>query len=578
MRTEYCGKVSKKLIGKKIFLCGWISKIKNFGHIIFFYIEDIKGKIQIILKKNKNFLKIQEIKNGFCVQIFGKVKKRSKKNINKNIFNGDIEIYAEKIKIFSKSKSIPIDLLKNNKEKNRLKYRYLDLRTNKMKKNLILRSKIIYEVHKFMQKNNFIHIETPIITKSTPEGARDYIIPSRNYLGKFYALPQSPQIFKQLIMISGFDRYYQIAKCFRDEDLRSNRQPEFTQIDIEASFVNEKKILKIIENFLYKIWKKFLGIKLKKIPKITYKESIKKYGTDKPDIRNPLKIIDFTKFFMVNNFLKENIKNRTILGIHILKKNNLSLKNIKIYESFIKKNNIKKILSIKINKKNIDNIKLNKKNILNKIVIEKIIKFFKINKNDIIIIYQSNNKKIYKIFGEVIKKISHDFNLIDKNIFAPIWITNFPMFKKNKYGNFSVVHHPFTSPQTTSINKVKKFPEKILSKSYDLIINGEEIGGGSIRINNIKMQKLIFKIINISTKKQKKKFGFFLNALKYGPPPHAGIALGLDRITMMLTNSSDIRDVISFPKTTTASCITTNSPNKINNSFLEELNIMIMKK
>ncbi|WP_343183871.1 aspartate--tRNA ligase [Buchnera aphidicola (Ceratovacuna keduensis)] len=576
MRTEYCRNISTKFLLKKVCLCGWIEKIKNFGHFLFFYIKDITGLTQIIVKKEniKKFKKIKKLKNGFCVQISGTINKRSKKNINKNIINGDVEVHAKKINILSKSKNIPIDLLKKNKEKNRLKYRYLDLRNENMQKNLIIRSKIIYLIHKFMQKNNFIHIETPIITKSTPEGARDYIIPSRKHIGKFYALPQSPQIFKQLLMISGFDKYYQIAKCFRDEDTRSNRQPEFTQIDIEASFIDEKKIKKISENLINKIFKKFCKIKFKNIKTITYKKSIKKYGTDSPDIRNPLKIIELTKLFKKNYILKKN--NNKIIGIYISKKNNLSLKKIKYYKNIIKKYNINKVFFIKI-LKNINKINIYKNIEINKKIIKKIIKLYNVKENDIIIISITNKKNIYKIFGKIIKKISNDFNLIDKNAYKAIWIKEFPMFKKNKNGKFSTVHHPFTLPKTKSIKKIKKYPNKILSKSYDLIINGKEIGGGSVRINNLKMQKLIFKIINLSKKDQKKKFGFFLNALKYGPPPHSGIALGLDRIMMIITKNLDIKNIIAFPKTSKSSCIMTNAPNKIEKSFLKELYIKTKK-
>ncbi|WP_343154590.1 aspartate--tRNA ligase [Buchnera aphidicola (Pseudoregma panicola)] len=575
MRTEYCGNISIKFLLKKVYLCGWIEKIKNFGHFLFFYIKDVTGYIQIIVKEKniKNFKKIKNLKNGFCVQILGIVIKRYKNNINKKIINGDIEIVAEKINILSKSKNIPIDLLKKNKEKNRLKYRYLDLRNENMQKNLIIRSKIIYIIHKFMQKNNFIHIETPIITKSTPEGARDYIIPSRKHIGKFYALPQSPQIFKQLIMISGFDKYYQIARCFRDEDMRSNRQPEFTQIDLEASFIDEKKIKIISQKLINKIFKKFCKIKFKNIKTITYKKSIKKYGTDSPDIRNPLKIIELTKLFKTDYILK---KYKKIIGIYIPKKNNLSLKKITHYKNLIKTYNINNFFFIKV-LKNINNINIYKDIKINKKIIKKLIKLYKIKEKDIIIMFITNKKNIYKKLGEIIKKIANDFNLIDKNSYKAIWITEFPMFKKNKKGKFSTVHHPFTLPKTKSIKKIKKYPKKILSRSYDLVINGKEVGGGSVRINNVKMQKLIFKIINLSKKEQKEKFGFFLNALKYGPPPHSGIALGLDRIMMIITKNLDIKNIIAFPKTSKSSCIMTNAPDKIKNSFLKKLYIKIKK-
>ncbi|WP_343188041.1 aspartate--tRNA ligase [Buchnera aphidicola (Ceratoglyphina bambusae)] len=575
MKRKYCGDITEKLIGKKVYLYGWIKEIKNFGHFIFMNIEDIRGNVQIIIKKKSKveFSKINKIKNGFCVKVLGIVKKRNKKNINSKIKNGNIEIYVNKIKIFSKSKNIPIDLLKKNSEKNRLKYRYLDLRTKEMHNNLILRSKVIFFIHKFMQKKKFVYVETPILTKSTPEGARDYVVPSRKHHGEFYALPQSPQLFKQLLMISKLDKYYQIAKCFRDEDSRSNRQPEFTQIDIEASFINENEIMYIIEKLIYKIWKKFRKIELKKFPTITYKKSIKKYGTETPDIRNPLKIINFSDFFKKNNIIHNNEK---ILGIHISSKNRPILNNIKCYKKIATRNGIKKIYFIKLSKKNINNCEFNKINIFSKKIFKKIIKKFNFSKNDTLIISNSNNKNIYKTLGIILKKIAIDLNLINKNSYSPIWITDFPTFKKDKNGNISSTHHPFTSPKNINKKNMKKSTIKSSkSKSYDLVINGKEIGGGSIRIHNIKLQKLIFKILNLSKKTQKEKFGFFINALKYGPPPHAGIALGLDRIIMLLINDTNIKNVIAFPKTTNATCLMTNSPSKLENYILKNLNIKI---
>ncbi|WP_343189294.1 aspartate--tRNA ligase [Buchnera aphidicola] len=560
MRTHYCGKLNKNDINKIVKLYGWVQKYRNLGKIIFINMRDCTGNVQIFcnFKYLKNFKKIKKIKNEFCIKVIGIVQKKKK-------FKNEIEILTLKIKIINYSKPLPIDINNKNNKEIRFKYRYLDLR----KKNILLkfkiRNKIKKFIRKFLEKNYFIEIETPILTKSTPEGAKDYIVPSRIHKKKYYALPQSPQIFKQLLMIAGIDRYYQIAKCFRDEDLRADRQPEFTQIDIETSFMNAKEIRNITEKMISKLWKKINNKKLKKFPIITYKNSMKLYGSDKPDLRNPLKLIEFNKILkkkIYKNFLQLNIKKKNrIVALYISKIHLFKKKYFNSYKKIVKKYSNKKLYLIKFNKKKFFNKKYIKKNIKKKIF-KKIFKSFKkIKNNDKIIFFADKKKIVNKTFNIIRLKLGNDLKITQKKKWKPLWIINFPLFKK-KNGKLTCTNHPFTAPKKKFIKNLKINPEKIISDSYDLIINGYEIGGGSVRINNNKIQKKIFNIIKMKKEIQKKTFGFFLEALKYGAPTHAGIALGLDRLTMLLTKSKSIREIIAFPKTTNAICPVSDAPTK----------------
>lgn len=586
MRTQYCGNIRIHDINKKVTLCGWVHKIRNFGQFIFIDLRDYTGLIQIIfhLKNQIIFQQALNLKNEFCIQISGIVQKRTEKNKNIKMHTGEIEIIVDKLNVLNVSLSLPIDHINDKNDELRMKYRYLDLRKLNILDNLKKRNQITYLIREFLTKKQFLDIETPILTKSTPEGARDYLVPSRNHYGKFYALPQSPQLFKQILMIAGIDRYYQIVKCFRDEDLRSDRQPEFTQVDIEVSFMHAKKLMNIIEKLIVKIWSKIINVDLKIFPVISFNEAIKKYGSDKPDLRNPITIIDVYNIFQDKKFMlffKINIKYKNRIAILCIPKgSDLSLKKINHYIEYTKQYGAKKLFYIKITEYNFNylTIKSSIKNILDNITFQKLIKKSQAKIGDILFLMADKDDIVNKSLGMLRLKIGNDLNITNKNIWKPVWIIDFPMFYKNSQGTLSSVHHPFTAIKNMDREILTKTPEIAISDSYDLVINGYEIGGGSVRIHDVAIQKQVFDILGIDESIQYEKFGFLIQALQYGAPPHAGIALGLDRIVMLLTNSKNIRDVIAFPKTTSATCLMTNSPSTIDVSILQELSLKILKK
>ncbi|MGK2896997.1 MAG: aspartate--tRNA ligase [Candidatus Makana argininalis] len=572
MRTLYCGDINLSNIGQEVTLCGWVNKFRNLGSIIFIDLRDIEGIVQVTFDNKilKIFNLAKNLRNEYCVQIKGIVRKRPIKNIKNKIIKSNIEILATELNIINKSKPFPIDFNNNNSEDQRMKFRYLDLRSSNMTYRIKTRSKISHLIRNFMNLEKFLDIETPMLTKSTDEGSRDYIVPSRIHKNKFYALPQSPQLFKQILMLSGFDKYYQIVKCFRDEDLRSDRQPEFTQIDIEASFITSYQLHSIIEKLIKNLWKKIYGINIGNFEKITYKDSINKFGSDKPDLRNPMKLVNITYLFKKNNqnsfynFNKN--KNFIISTLKVPGGINLSKKKIDDYYNNIKLYEINDLIWIKIKDKNngMNGIKISIENIFDINIIKKIISATKSNNNDIIFIISGNFINVNNALGYLRTKIGLDLNITNINSWKPVWIIDFPMFYSGKNNKIKSFHHPFTSPKDINYKNLIKFPKKAISNSFDIVINGYEIGSGSVRISNVKIQKIIFKILGINKIEQKKKYGFFLNALQYGAPPHVGIALGLDRLVMLLTGTNNIRDVIAFPKTTNAVDLMVNSPNFIN--------------
>ncbi|BAP58713.1 aspartate--tRNA ligase [Candidatus Tachikawaea gelatinosa] len=578
MRTEYCGKINLFYLQKEVTLYGWVNNHRNLGKMIFIDLRDREGILQIVFDMhNKKIFKLASIlRKEFCVKVQGIVQKRDNKNKNSKMFTGEIEVLATYLKVINTSETLPLDNNHNNTEEMRLKYRYLDLRRPEMIDRLKKRAKIIRYVRDYMEKNNFFEIETPFLTKMTPEGARDYIIPSRIQKNKFFSLPQSPQIFKQLLMISGLDRYYQIVKCFRDEDLRSNRQPEFTQIDFEMSFVKTSEVRKIAEDIVRKLWSKIKNFDLGTFPILTYRESMLRYGCDNPDLRNPIEIIDLNLNFL--ELLKLKKDNQRLAAICVPKGKKISRKKLDNYEKIILESKSKNFGWIR-KTSNLWKWFSKEKKIKvfsNYDILEKIITILNANDDDLIFLCIDNTEIVSDVLGTIRKKAGNELK-ISCGEWKPLWVINFPMFNFDENNKIYSVHHPFTAPYNKDIKEIKEKHKYIISDSYDMIINGNEVGGGSKRIHCQKIQKLVFDILNIKQEEQKEKFGFFLDALNFGTPPHAGFAFGLDRLIMLLTDTDNIRDVIAFPKTTSTSCLMTGAPSFIDNDFIKELSIQLLK-
>jgi aspartyl-tRNA synthetase len=578
MRTHFCGKLNKKNLNQEVILCGWVNRRRDHGGVIFLDLRDKKGLAQIVINpETRDTFKLAEsVRNEFVLKITGNVISRASEMINKKIPTGEIEVLASEIEILNTSKPIPFQLDSvETSEEVRLKYRYLDLRRDEMQKRLRLRSRVTHFMRDFMDKNDFIDIETPFLTKATPEGARDYLVPSRTHEGSFFALPQSPQLFKQLLMMSGFERYYQIVKCFRDEDLRADRQPEFTQLDVEISFMNEGEITSLMEEMVRGLFKEVSNITLtKKFPSITYDDAIKLYGVDRPDLRIPLQLVDMNETMKEVEFKvfsgPANSEKGRVVALKVPGGASISRKQIDDYTKYVGIYGAKGLAYIKINDDGPSSpiIKF-----LGDEVTKKVISLTEAKTGDIIFFGADKAKIVNEALGNLREKLAHDLNLYDKE-WAPIWVLDFPMFEVADDGALNAIHHPFTAPSVDT-KMLLKDPENALSRAYDLVINGSEVGGGSIRIHQSDMQKTVLKLLGIDDEEAREKFGFLLDALDYGCPPHGGIAFGLDRLVMILCNAESIRDVIAFPKTQTAACLLTDAPSNVSKSQLKELNIKI---
>ena len=576
-RTHNCGELNKTHINSSVTLSGWVNSLRTHGKIIFIDIRDRYGKTQIILDKKDLINKGNSLSNEDVISICGKVNARKKDFINKNISTGEIEVIADKLHILSISNPLPVPIhdREASTEEHRLKYRYLELRNKTLQDNLIKRHNAAQVVRNFLSKKDFIEIETPVLMKSTPEGARDYLVPSRIHHGKFYALPQSPQMYKQLFMISGLDKYFQIVKCFRDEDLRSDRQPEFTQIDLEMSFVDEPDVRNLVEDLITTIFKKVNNVTIKKpFPILSYHDSINKYGTEKPDLRYKMELNSFKEFSDQSDFKSfKGLKYVTMLSVD--DSSHFSRKIIDELDDYAKSIGAKGLAWMKCNGKNLEG---GISKFFNKNLQSQIISNYKLKNNSICFIIGDNSQLALKVLGLVRTKIAQMLNLCDNTIFKPVWIVDFPLFEWDEdQKRFESVNHPFTAPKDSDMEKLLSSPEEVLSKGYDIVINGYEVAGGSIRIHDDKMQKQIFEIMNITKKEINDKFGFFIDALKFGTPPHGGIAFGFDRLVMLLCGVNNIRDVIAFPKTTSASALMEDAPNTISETQLNDLNITIKK-
>ena len=580
-RTHKCNEISKDLIGKEISIAGWIRRRRDHGGVIFFDVRDETGLVQVVYNPELNeiFELAESCRNEFVIYSKGKVRERPDGTVNENLISGKVEIEANELTILNTSLPLPFQLDEYSSvgEETRLKFRFLDLRRDEMQSNLRLRAKASQVLREFLDLNDFIEIETPLLTKATPEGARDYVVPSRTFPGSFFALPQSPQLFKQTLMASGFERYYQFAKCFRDEDLRADRQPEFTQLDIESSFVDASDIINLVTEMIKHVFKESLDIDLGDFPVLTYSEAIELYGIDKPDLRNPLTLIEVKDLFKDSDFKvfsePANDEESRIAALSVPKGETLTRKQIDDYTEFVGNYGAKGLAYIRVEdpSKGKGGLQSPIIKFIDDEIIKKLLKVLDVKKGDIIFFGAGKRNVVNDSLAALRNLLGKDLDLLESD-WAPCWVVDFPMFEKNSKGELTPLHHPFTAPRG-SIDELKAEPLNALTDAYDVVLNGTELGGGSVRIHDHEMQKVVLSLLGINEEQAEEKFGFLTSALQHGCPPHAGLAIGFDRMIMLMTNSESIRDVIAFPKTQTASCLLTNAPGEASNEQLDELHI-----
>ncbi len=594
-RDKYCGEVSEEDIGKHLKLCGWVHRVRNHGGVVFIDLRDREGIVQVVVEEKtcpEAYEKADRLKPEWVIGVEGSVRRRPPGTENPKLKTGQVEVVANSIRVFNTSEvpPFPVEEETSVSEELKLKYRYIDLRRPSMRDNLIFRHRAYQITRRFFEEEGFIEIETPFLTKSTPEGARDFIVPSRLHPGKFYALPQSPQLFKQILMVAGFDRYFQIVKCFRDEDLRADRQPEFTQIDLEMSFVSEEEVMEVSERLLVKLFRELLGIELSApFERLSYREAMERYGTDKPDRRFGLELIELSDLFVNTRFrvFRSVIDGGGTIKALNLKGGNISRREIDELTAFAQKLGAKGLAWIKVEENSLTSpiVKF-----LSQEEIKGILERTQAQRGDIIFFSADKPELVYKVLGALRLELARRFNLIDKERWDVLWVVDFPLMEwDEEEGRFISLHHPFTAPREEDIPKLeealrtenpeerKKLVHSVKARAYDLVINGEEVGGGSIRIHTTELQELVFKLLNIGEVEAKEKFGFLLEALRFGAPPHGGLAFGLDRLVALMRGLDSIRDVIAFPKTQKGICMLTSAPDFVTPKQLKEVHIKVLE-
>ncbi len=585
MRSHYCGDLRASHDGETITLCGWVHRRRDHGGVIFLDVRDRAGLVQVVFDPDAvaAFERADRVRSEYVIRVEGRVRMRDEAVRNARMPTGDIEVLGLALDILNTSDTPPFELdeFGGAGEEIRLKYRYLDLRRANVLENFRFRSKLSHAVRNYLEEQGFMDVETPILTRATPEGARDYLVPSRTHPGSFFALPQSPQLFKQLLMVAGFDRYYQIAKCFRDEDLRADRQPEFTQIDIEASFVDEETIMGVAEGMVRRVFRDLLGIEFGELPRMPFSEAMRRFGSDKPDLRIPLELVDIADLmdgveFKVFAGPAKDPKGR-VAALRVPKGSELSRSQIDEYTKFVGIYGARGLAYIKVNDlaAGTEGLQSPILKFLTETAITGIIERTGAQNGDLIFFGADKARIVNEALGALRVRLGHDLNMLEAD-WAPLWVVDFPMFEENDDGSWAALHHPFTMPKC-SPEELASDPGAALSKAYDLVLNGTELGGGSIRIFNPEMQNAVFKALGISDAEAAEKFGFLLDALRFGAPPHGGLAFGLDRMVMLMTGSESIRDVIAFPKTQTAACMMTHAPSPVEARQLREVGIQVRK-
>jgi len=585
-RSVYCGLVRSSDNDKEITLMGWVDRRRDHGGVIFLDLRDREGIVQVVFDSDVGefFNLADSVRSEYVLKVTGKVRARSEATINPNMGTGEIEVYGTELEILNTAQTPPfqLDEFVTVGEDVRLKYRYMDLRRNEMQNSLRFRSKITSSIRNYLVDDGFLDIETPIMTRATPEGARDYLIPSRTHPGQFFAMPQSPQLFKQMLMVAGFDRYYQIAKCFRDEDLRADRQPEFTQIDIEASFVDEENIMSTTEAMVSGLFAEHMDVEFSSFPRMTYAEAMQRYGSDKPDLRIPLELVEIKDLLKDIEFKvfagPANDPSCRVTALKVPGGAEISRKQIDDYTKFVSIYGAKGLAWIKVNtlEEGIDGLQSPIIKFLGDEVTLAIMDRLEAANGDIIFFGADKFSIVSEALGALRCKVGEDLSLYTCD-WAPLWVIEFPMFETTDSGALTPLHHPFTAP-SCSVEELKNDPANALSRAYDMVLNGVELGGGSIRIHDQDMQAVVFEVLGIEPAEQREKFGFLLDALKFGAPPHGGVAFGLDRLIMLMVGADSIRDVIAFPKTQSAACLLTDAPGDVDSEQLRELNIRLRKK